>query len=161
MALFAQPTQDENLVLGWNSQEQSLGYGSTEAAVTAAYGPGQPGAGTPQPPGAFNANPSENSASYTQSILSNPGYADGTGHAQTTVTAPAVPASGSVAANPTNLTASVTITGGDTSAVVTGGPGATYAQAAQAGTGDGTYAVPPQGVIGLTYTTAPDWTWDV
>lgn len=161
MAIFGQPTKDENLTPGWNTQEQDLGYGSTEASASAAYGPGQLLAGTPQPPGAFNANPAENSGSYAQSILVNPGYADGTGHAQTSVTAPAVPDSGQVAANPTNLTASVTITGGDTSAVVTGGPGDTYAQSEQAGTGDGTYAVPPQGVIGLTYTDAPEWTWDV
>jgi hypothetical protein len=89
MAQFAIPTPDENLVPGWNVQgnfasvstvgEPGQGYASPAAvpAPTAAYNTqSQANAGYPNPPGAFNIG-SENSGSYTSSILTNPGYADG------------------------------------------------------------------------------------
>lgn len=167
MASFAQPSADENLVPGWDVQANApLGYGSVAGNSTASYGPGQVSSGVPNPPGAMNTG-TENSGSYASQVLVNPGYADGTGHAQTALgtgnlpSAPAVPTSGVVAANPTNLVAQVTVTGGTLTFVKTGTAGQTYAQATQAGTADGTYTVAPGGVIGITYSVAPTWTWAV
>lgn len=165
-AVFAQPTADENLVPGWDSQNVPLGYGSVAGNSTAAYGPGQVAAGVPNPPGAMNIG-SENSAAYTTSTLFNPGYADGTGHAQTLLgtgnlpATPAMPASATAVTNPTSLVAVVVITGGTLTVVKTGSAGQTYTQATQAGTTAGTYSVPPGGVIGITYSAAPTWTWTV
>lgn len=167
MAVFAQPTPDENLVPGWGVQADApLGYGTTAGNSTTAYGPGQASAGYPNPPGAIDIG-AEASGSYSSSVLVNPGYADGTGHAQTLLgtgnlpDVPSVPSSAVVATNPTTLVALVTITGGTLTIVKTGTVGQTYAQATQVGTTAGTYAVPPGGVIGVTYSVAPTWTWTV
>lgn len=66
-------------------------------------------------------------------------------------TTPAVPASGTAAANTTRLPATVVISGGTVTDVVVNG--------ATAGSGDGTYTVPGNGTITLTYSAAPTWTW--
>jgi hypothetical protein len=177
MAIFAQPTPDMNLVPGWDVQgngsageagPDAPGYGQAGNTGTV-YGPGQTGAGFPNPPGAENVG-GENSGSYSTSILANPGYADATGPGGrtlpaniggATVNAPAVPASGVVAANPTNLVATVVVASGTLTVVKVGSANQTYAQATQVGTADGTYTVPPGGVIGITYSVAPTWTWSV
>lgn len=173
MAIFGQPTQDANLVPGWDVQGNApAGYGQAGNTGTT-YGPGQQGAGFPQPPGAINTSPSESSGSYSESVLENPGYADATGPGGrqlpasiggSTVNAPSVPATGVIATNPTSLVATVVIAanGATITAVKAGSAGQTYAQAAQAGTAAGTYTVPPGGVIGIAYTVAtPTWTWSV
>lgn len=166
MAVFGAPTQDENLTPGWTSQGQSLGYGSQAGNTGTIYGPGQVSAGTPQPPGAGGMSAGESASQ----VLVNPGYADATGPGGrqlpqniggSTVNAPSVPATTVVATNPTSLTATVTITGGTLTVVKVGTSGQTYAQATQVGTAAGTYTVPPGGVIGITYSAAPTWTWSV
>lgn len=182
MAQFAQPTPDENLSPGWNVQgtgtAQSTtgipgaGYGQSGNSTTA-LGPGfnQNLAGLPQPPGALNIG-AENSGSQTAQILTNPGYATATGPATRTMpvtiggvalSAPAVPATTVLATNPSTIYAAlVTITGGTLTVVKTGPAGtASYAAATQVGTAAGTYTVPPGGVIGITYSAAPTWTWAV
>ena len=168
-AIFAQPTADENLVPGWNVQGDSpAGYGQAGNTGTI-YGPGQDLSGYPQPPGAENIG-SESGSSSTP-ILANAGYADATGPGGrqlpqniggSTVNAPSIPASGTVATNPTNLVATVVIAGGTLTQVKVGTAGQTYAQATQVGTGDGTYTVPPGGVIGITWSVTPtSMTWAV
>lgn len=179
MAQFAIPTPDENLAPGWNVQGTGTGqtvsgipgagYGQA-GNVTLTYGPGQLTAGLPIPQGALNVG-AENSGSQTAQILTNAGYADATGAANrllpaniggSTVNPPAVPATTVLATNPTQLAASVVITGGTLTVVKTGTAGtASYAAATQVGTTAGTYIVPPGGVIGITYTVAPTWTWTV
>jgi hypothetical protein len=89
-APFAQQTADENLKPGWNVQGTGVGQstsgipgeGYAEAGVTPAT-PAltaalQPGAGVPFPPGALNNSfiGGENSGSYFQSILTDPGYSN-------------------------------------------------------------------------------------
>lgn len=179
MAQFAIPTADENLVPGWSVQGGGVGQSTTGVPgagygqagnVTLAYGPGQLGSGVPIPQGALNIG-AEASGSQTVAILTNPGYADATGAANrtlpaniggSTVNPPAVPATTVLATNPTSLAASVVITGGTLTVVKTGTAGtATYAAATQVGTTAGTYVVPPGGVIGITYSAAPTWTWTV
>jgi hypothetical protein len=174
MAQFAQPTPDENLVPGWNVQASGAtgpgdpGYGTAGNTGTV-YSPGQPLSGFPQPPGAENVG-AENAGSQTVSVLTNAGYADATGPggrqlpqniSGSTVNPPAVPATSVVATNPTNLVATVVISGGTLTVVKTGQPGQTFAQATQVGTTAGTYVVQPGGVIGITYSVAPTWTWAV
>lgn len=171
-AIFAQPTKDENLVPGWNAQGSApLGYGQAGNTGTT-INTGQAGAGFPNPPQALDVG-GENSAAYTESILTNPGYADATGPGGRTlpaniggssVSAPNVPATGVVAPNPTSLVATVVIAAGGATitAVKVGIAGQTYAQAAAAGTAAGTYIVPPGGVIGIAFTSGPPtWTWTV
>lgn len=177
-AIFAQPTTDENLTPGWNVQGTGAanspgpgapGYGQA-GNTTTSITTGQALAGLPQPTGALNTG-AENSGSQTVSVLSNAGYADATGPATRTLpatiggqslSAPAVPATTVVAANPSaSLAALVTITGGTLTVVKVGSNGQTYAQATQVGTTAGTYTVPPNGVIGITYSAAPTWTWAV
>lgn len=177
--IFAQPTPDENLIPGWSVQGGGVGQstsgipgsGYSQAGnSTLTYGPGQLLAGFPQPPGALNVG-AENSGSQNVSILTNMGFASATGAANrtlpsniggTVVNAPAVPATTVLATNPTSLAASVVITGGTLTVVKTGPQGtASYAAATQVGTTAGTYIVPPGGVIGITYSAAPTWTWTV
>jgi len=62
-----------------------------------------------------------------------------------------VPGSGTAFTNPVGLACTVVITGGTVTAVKVG--------SVQAGTGDGTYIVPPGASIALTYSAAPTWTW--
>lgn len=64
---------------------------------------------------------------------------------------PAVPGSGSPAANTSPLPATVVVSGGTVSNVVVNG--------VSVGTGDGTYTVPAGQSITLTYSVAPTWTW--
>lgn len=66
-------------------------------------------------------------------------------------TTPAVPASGTPAANLSPLPATVVISGGTVSDVVVND--------VSVGTGDGTYTVPAGQSITLTYSDAPTWTW--
>lgn len=170
MAQFAIPTPDENLVPGWNAQgNTSAGYGQAGNTGTI-YGPGQSGAGTPQPPSTGSQG---TNGAAAESVLVNPGYADATGPgtrllpqniAGSSVALPTVPATGVVVANPTNLVATVVIAanGATITSVHVGNAGQTYAQAAVAGTAAGTYTVQPGGVIGIAYTVAtPTWTWAV
>jgi hypothetical protein len=92
--------------------------------------------------------------------LPNPGYSDGTGKSSTAPVTPAVPASTVLAINTTGFVVTVVITGGTLTVVRTGYAGQTYAQANyQTGTTAGTYVIPPNGVIGITYSAAPTWTW--
>lgn len=165
MTLFGQPTTDENLTPGWNTQANApLGYGEAGNTGTT-YGPGQLSAGLP-----FMQGTGASTAEQATQVLVNPGYADATGPGGrqlpqniggATVDAPAIPATGVVAANPTNLVATVVISGGTLTAVKVGTQGDTYSTASAAGTTDGTYTVPPGGVIGITYSVAPTWTWAV
>lgn len=64
---------------------------------------------------------------------------------------PAVPASGTPAANTSPLPAQVTVSGGTVSNVAVNG--------VSVGTGDGTYTVPAGQSITLTYSAAPAWAW--
>lgn len=162
-AIFGQPTPDVNLTPGWDTQtDTGLGYGSVAGNSSAVYGPGQVASGLPLMQGT-----GMSTGEQASQVLANPGYADGTGHAQTLLgtgnlpATPAVPASAAVKTNPTNLVATVVISGGTLTQVKVGTAGQTYAQAAQAGTAAGTYTVPPGGVIGITYSVAPTWTWTV
>lgn len=81
-AVFGQPTPDENLVPGWNSQSSPAAPGYAQAGVapatTTVSTASQASAGYPSPVGAENVG-GENSGSQTVSILTNPGYADGNG----------------------------------------------------------------------------------
>lgn len=175
-AIFAQPTPDVNLVPGWDVQgngnagtpgPDAPGYGQAGNTGTV-YGPGQVLSGVPYPQGAENIG--SEAATISTPILANPGYADATGPGGrtlpaniggSTVSVPAVPATGVVAVNPTNLVATVVVAAGTLTVVKVGTTGQTFAQAAQVGTADGTYTVPPGGVIGITYSVAPTWTWTV
>lgn len=122
MATFAQPTQDENLLVGWTVQgtgpTQSTtgipgqGYASgaavpaNSAALSAAS---QAGAGFPNPPGAINIG-AENSGAYGVSILTNPGYSDGsTSLAGAPLTAPLPSTTG--VQQPYGMNATAVITG--------------------------------------------------
>jgi len=64
---------------------------------------------------------------------------------------PAVPASTVPVTNTSPLTATVVISAGTLTNVSVNG--------VTAGTGDGTYTVPPGQTISITYTVAPTWTW--
>jgi hypothetical protein len=66
-------------------------------------------------------------------------------------TTPAVAASTTPVTNTSPLPATVVITGGTVSAVTVNG--------VSAGSGDGTYTVPPGQAIAVTYSAAPTWTW--
>lgn len=161
--IFAQPTADANLTPGWDVQGNTgLGYGSVAGNSSANFGPGQAGAGFPNPAQAEDVG-SENSASYSQSVLVNPGYADGTGHAQTqlgTGNLPAAPtlASATALVNPTQLIAQVTATPvGDVTAVSVKNVAGTVLNSTVGSTG--VYTVPPGGSVTFTYTTAPTVTW--
>lgn len=91
--------------------------------------------------------------------MPNPGYADGTAPAQVKVATPAVPASLALVQNTTHYDVIVTITGGTMTRVAVGAAGTTYANCTTEGTGAGVYVIPPDGVIGMTYTVAPTWAW--
>lgn len=122
--IFGQPTPDENLKPGWNVQGTTSATGPdapgyAQAGVTGnVSNVGQASAGYPNPPGALNANPSENSASYSQSILTNGSYsvASATGVNPTqigqTVTLASVPATATAFGNPFGISAVLTLTGG-------------------------------------------------
>lgn len=65
--------------------------------------------------------------------------------------APVVPASTTPVANPSTLTLTVVITGGTLTQVIVNG--------VQVGSAPGTYTVPGQGSISITYSAAPTWAW--
>jgi hypothetical protein len=69
----------------------------------------------------------------------------------TTLTTPAVPASGVAVQNATNQPYTVVISGGTATATTVNG--------VVVGPGDGTYIVPAAGAISVTYSVAPTWTW--
>lgn len=172
MAQFAAPTTDENLTGGWNVQGNfpnaaTLGFPGPGYGITGVVPPpstltGQANAGFPQPPGALNIG-AENSGSQTQSVLTNPGYADGQNTQLGAITAPAVPATTVAATNPSGLAAIVTLAGGTVTVVATapynpaGAGSATFTTVATAS--PATVTVPPAGYIKLTYSVAPTWTW--
>lgn len=173
MAQFAAPTPDENLTAGWNVQGNFTlastlgfpgpGYGITGVVPPQAIFSNQPNAGFPQPPGALNIG-AENAGSQTQSVLTNPGYADGQNTQLGNITAPTIPASTVAAVNPSGLASLVTITGGTTTVISTapyaaGGPSA--AVFTQVGTATpATVTVPPAGYIKITYSVIPtSWSW--
>lgn len=156
---------DQNLVPGWDVQGNApAGYGQAGNSTTVLTG-GQLGAGYPSPPGAGNANASENSASYTTSVLANAGYADATGPATRTLpatiggTSLASPALGTTGTNPSNsLAALVTgIAPTPTSVTIKNNAGVTVSTALN---GAGPYTVPPGGSITLN-AAATAWTWSV
>lgn len=171
-APFAQPTPDENLVQGWNSQGNftaaatvgapGLGFAQS-AAIPATTVAGQPSAGFPSPPGAGNVG-AENSAAYTAQILVNGSYSiNPVPSLSAALTAPAVPASTVAAQSPSGLPTIVTISGGTTT-VISVAPwnagGAAAATFTQVGTTTpATVSVPPAGYIKITYSVAPTWTW--
>jgi hypothetical protein len=64
---------------------------------------------------------------------------------------PSVPASTVAATNPNAFPVSVVVTGGTLTAVVVNG--------VQVGTTAGTYIVPGNGTISITYSVAPTWAW--
>ena len=68
-----------------------------------------------------------------------------------TITPPAVPASTTVQQNTTGRNVLVTISAGTVTFVFVNG--------AQVGTGDGTYTLPANGNISITYSSPPTWTW--
>lgn len=174
MAIFAQPTADMNLVPGWDVQgngsggnpgPDAPGYGEP-GNTGAVYGPGQPGAGFPNPPQAEDVG-GENSGSYGESVLVNPGYADATGPGGRTlpaniggtqVTAPTM-TTATKSTNPTNLVATVTNSiPGDVSAVSIKDAGGNVVSTTV--TGSGVYIVPPGGSITPTFS-GGTWTWAV
>lgn len=91
MAVFAQPTKDENLTPGWNVQNASTN-GQTGYAQPGVHGAetgiGQAGAGFPSPAGSVNTSTGQNSASYAESILTNPGYSSAGSSLSASATAP-------------------------------------------------------------------------
>lgn len=65
--------------------------------------------------------------------------------------APSVPLSTVAVTNPATAPMTVVITGGTMTAVIING--------VTAGTGAGTYTVPGQAAISMTYSAAPTWAW--
>jgi hypothetical protein len=164
-AVFGQPTPDENLVPGWNSQSSPAAPGYAQAgiapAITTVATALQANAGVPQPAGAENVA-GENSGSQSVSILMNPGYADGNGTILGQLASALVPVPLTTVAfqNPSGLAAIVTVVGGTVTGVAVApnvaGVAGTYTTIA---TGDATVTVPPAGFIKLTYSAAPTWVW--
>lgn len=77
---------------------------------------------------------------------------NGTGYdAGDALATPAVPASTTPVTNASPLPATVVISGGTVTTILVNG--------VSAGSGDGTYTVPPGGTIAVTYSVAPTWTW--
>jgi hypothetical protein len=158
MAQFAQPTPDENLSPGWNVQgtgsAQSTtgvpGQGYAQAApVGAGITTGQAGAGLPNPPGAGNIG-AENSGAYGVSVLSNPGYATGSGSFQGTLTAPLPTTTGVQSPYGMNAMAAVTgaaITSVSVAPFTTGTPQYTVVSTVTASANPITVSVPPGGFI--------------
>jgi hypothetical protein len=143
MAIFAQPSPDENLVPGWNNQgDTSPGY--AEAAATSSVTVvGQAGAGYPNPPGAIDVG-AENSGSYGESILENGSYSvSPTTNLSQTLTTP-VPSTAGVQ-NPFGTAAIAQITSGS----------ATTAQVAPFTTGTVTYGSAQTVADGVTAILVP------
>jgi hypothetical protein len=92
--------------------------------------------------------PSDVSNAYSNRTLLESGFA---GVSNTTLTAPAVPASTVAAQNTSSQPYTVVVTGGTVTAVTVNG--------VTVGGGDGTYVVPAYGAIAVTYSVAPTWTW--
>lgn len=169
MAIFAQPTQDENLVPGWNVQGNINPGGETGYAQAAAVpaspangvSTGQAGAGLPNPPQAFDIN-NENSAAYGESILTNPGYADGNTSLASSVIAP-IPSTATAVQNPfgMNATVALTVTGVTSVQVApftTGSP-AFGPAIAFAAAGIFQVSVPPAGFLKAAGTAISAATW--
>jgi len=74
-----------------------------------------------------------------------------TGGTAPTVTTPSVPASASPATNPNPFPVAVDIEGGTITVVAVNG--------VTVGATDGTYIVPGNGTIAVTYSVAPTWVW--
>jgi hypothetical protein len=161
--IFAQPTKDENLTPGWNVQnglgEATAGQtGYAQPAVTGnVTSVGQAGAGYPLPAGAMNANPSENSASYSESILTNGSYTSSatTQLGQTvTWTGAAIPATTVAKAQPFGVNAVMTVAGGTVTAISYTPFGSTTVVEVEAG--ETTSVLIPAGAsVAITYSVAP------
>jgi len=176
MAQFAQPTPDENLSPGWNVQGTGSAQSTTGipgyaqgAPVGASISTGQAGAGYPNPPGAGNIG-AENSGSYAQSILSNPGYATGSGAYSVTLTAPIPTTTGVTNPFGMNATANMVLPVSVTAIYVapwqsTGQPsgtGAPWTQVLPATSTAGEIfpvSVPPGGYVKLVGANATSVTW--
>lgn len=177
MAIFAQPTPDENLSPGWNVQGTGAGQVSDGAAGIPGSGyaesaaipaspnlsaASQPNAGVPNPPGAINVG-GENSGAYGVSVLTNPGYADGSTSLSASVAAP-IPTTTAAVQNPFGLNASVALTVGTACSVqvapfTTGSP--TYGPAIALAVGISQVSVPPAGFLKASAAgdiTAATWT---
>ena len=104
-----------------------------------------------------NATPITLGVSYTQSTAtltsgtSPPGADSSAAQIFSVVTTPSMPASGTAVTSTYNLFVPVTISGGTITQVLING--------AQAGTGAGTYLLPPLATIAIVYSSLPSWSW--
>lgn len=106
----------------------------------------------------LTANP--NPVGYGQPGLNHAGYGAATALAQVKVVTPAVPATTVMQANTTGFNVTVTVSGGTVTGVKVGVTGQTYAQATlEATSTPATVVIPPNGVIGIAYSSAPTWSW--
>lgn len=160
-AIYAQPTPDENLVSGWNVQGNVNPGGETGYAQAGVTGNvanvGQASAGFPLPAGAMNANPSENSGAYSESVLENGSYSvtPTTQIGQTVSwTGAAIPATTVAKAQPFGVNAVMTVTGGTVTAISYTPFGSTTAVEVEAG--ETTSVIIPAGAsVELTYSVVP------
>jgi hypothetical protein len=179
MAIFAQPTPDENLSSGWNVQGTGAGQVSDGAAGIPGSGYAesaaipaspnlsaalQPNSGLPYPPKAEDVG-SETDGASGVAILTNPGYADGNTSLSASATSP-IPSTTAAVQNPFGVNASVALTSGATATTVqvapftTGSPtyGPAIALTASAVT---QVSVPPAGFLKAAAAgdiTAATWT---
>lgn len=160
MPIYAQPTPDENLVAGWNVQGNVNPGGETgyaQAAITGtATNVGQASAGFPQPAGAMNANPSENSVAYSESVLQNGSYSvSPTTQIGQTVswTGAAIPATTVAKVQPFATSALLTVTGGTVTDVKYTPLGS--ATAVDLGATAVNASIPAGATVTLTYSVVP------
>jgi hypothetical protein len=171
-AIFAQTTPDENLKPGWNVQGTGVGQSTSGIPGEGYAEPGvippgstlsaqlQPTAGVPFPPGALNNSfiGGENSGSYFQSILTDPGYADGStilGQSVAWTTANGlIPATTVAKVQPFGTNALMTVTGGTVTAIdVTPFGAASGTTLVLEGGQTLSVSIPPAASVALTYAT--------
>lgn len=153
-AIYAQPTPDENLVSGWTVQGNINPGGETGYAQAGVTGTttnvGQAGAGFPLPAGAMNANPNENSAAYSESVLENGSYSVTPTTQIGQTLAVTVGVSPATVANPFGTSAVLAITGGTETSITMTPKGGTAATTIANGA-----IVPPGASVIITYSAAP------
>lgn len=159
MAVFAQPTPDENLVAGWNNQGNFTGASTLgipgagfaqSGAVPTVTNVGQASAGTPQPPGAENIG-SENAGSQTVSVLTNGSYSVTPNTSMTTTATLPVPTTAGVQ-QPFGVSANASVIGAAVTSIAvapftTGTPAYTTVATFTASANAVTVTVPPGGFI--------------
>jgi hypothetical protein len=164
MAVFAQPSKDENLTPGWNVQGGSNGNGKPGTGAPGYAMPGvtgsvstssQSGAGLPSPPQAEDVG--MDTALNDTSILENESYSVSptTQIGQSiTWTGAAIPASGTPLAQPFGMSAVMTVAGGTVTALSYTPFGSATAVEMEAGSATGV-VIPGGALVTLTYSAAP------